>query len=353
MKTSAVRHPQDDYYIIVRRWQRHFCADHEINEKAGPSMLSLFEYFHNLRLEQTRGKDAWQYHSVNDIVERIQGLAAKNTVRETKDRMEEIGLLEIRENSGDKPAFRLNVEMLNNYIEKIYNKTPPKMEGYPSKNGEDPSKNGEDPSKNGGVTYKKQEEVNNNSVKDDSFFEFKFALEEMLRRNDKPLRVAVAASGCSREDFISSFTQYCFQEKKSFLEAENGVKGLPGLLNQHAVFLKGTGARIKPDHTKLESIAQETINWCYKNWKKTSGYHDYWYGRDKNGKNYPKEWFDKELQSLLRALTTNRLSVDGLELMKEAYKTFYPDFGYSWQAYDGNWNILTTDLDRAYELQKT
>ena len=261
-------------------------------------------------------------------------------------------MLEIRENSGDKPAFRLNVEMLNNYIEKSYNKTPPKKEGYPSEKGAPPSEKGAPPSEKGGVTYKKQEEVNKNSVEDDSFFEFKFALEEILRRNDKPLRMAVASSGVSREDFIQSFIQYCFQEKKSFLVAENKPKGLPGLLNQHATFLKGTGARIKPDHTKLESIAQDTINWCYKNWKKTSAYHDFWYGRDRNGKNYPKEWFDKELQTLLRALTTNRLSVDGLELIKEAYKVYYPDFGYSWQAYDGNWNVLTTDLDRAYELQK-
>lgn len=60
MKTSCIRHPEDESLIILRLWQREAC---EGNNCAG-FLLSYFEYWHNVKLRQSH-----KARQANDVAE--------------------------------------------------------------------------------------------------------------------------------------------------------------------------------------------------------------------------------------------------------------------------------------------
>ncbi len=50
MKTSCVIHPDSEPMIIVRKWQLDFCD----GNRPAAALLSFFEYWHNIKLEQSK-----------------------------------------------------------------------------------------------------------------------------------------------------------------------------------------------------------------------------------------------------------------------------------------------------------
>ncbi len=49
MKSSCISHPQREPLIIIRKWQVRFCD----NDACAAALLSFFEYWHNIKLEQS------------------------------------------------------------------------------------------------------------------------------------------------------------------------------------------------------------------------------------------------------------------------------------------------------------
>jgi len=49
MKSSCVQHPINEPLIIIRKWQLEFCD----GNKAAATLLSFFEYWHNIKIEQS------------------------------------------------------------------------------------------------------------------------------------------------------------------------------------------------------------------------------------------------------------------------------------------------------------
>lgn len=63
MRGSCIRHPAKEPVIVVRRWQLEATGGH----KAAAALLSFFEYWHNVKLEQAR-----KAREANDVAERHQ-----------------------------------------------------------------------------------------------------------------------------------------------------------------------------------------------------------------------------------------------------------------------------------------
>ena len=53
MKSTCINHPPKEPLILIRQWQVKFCEGNRV----GAALLSFFEYWHNIRLEQS-GKSA-------------------------------------------------------------------------------------------------------------------------------------------------------------------------------------------------------------------------------------------------------------------------------------------------------
>ncbi len=341
MKTSCIKHPSSDYYIIVRRWQIKWCRENGINEKAGPPMLSLFEYLHNAKSESSRNKNnLWFEISIQDIVMRIQYLASATTVRETKAALIKVGVIQEETPPGVAPRIKFNPAILQDYINEKLDYTPPKTEGYPSGNGEVP------PQKRGGI-YK--EEKKEKEQQADLSFEVFFAdLKNHIERfADKQLRSVIKDSDWDRESFLESFINFCYKTERSFDNTPASLNGLASLLSKHAkTHFKH---QIKPDLRAAEDLAGQFVNKCCLQWKKVSPWHDRGYGIDKTGK--PSILFFEKERDALKAILISGVDKELINAVIENYSSFHPEFGYCWSDYTGNFRIFQGDVARMNELK--
>lgn len=60
-RTSCISHPEGERLILIRKWQLEACG----KDACAAALLNLFEYWHNIKLEQTS-----QAKSYNDIAQR-------------------------------------------------------------------------------------------------------------------------------------------------------------------------------------------------------------------------------------------------------------------------------------------
>ena len=81
MKSTCVRHPEDEPLIIIHKWQLEFCE----GDRIAAALLSFFEYWHNIKVDMSRKNRAandtremhgdnrdqdetlWQFHTEEDI----------------------------------------------------------------------------------------------------------------------------------------------------------------------------------------------------------------------------------------------------------------------------------------------
>ena len=69
MKTSCIRHPERENLIIVRKWQVVFCE----GDTCAAALISFFEYWHNIKLEQYEKEEnpakrsLLQWHTEEDL----------------------------------------------------------------------------------------------------------------------------------------------------------------------------------------------------------------------------------------------------------------------------------------------
>lgn len=181
---------------------------------------------------------------------------------------------------------------------------------------------------------------------------YEYELEKLIAKKDKDFRGAIEKTDLSREDFLKSFLQFCFQEGKSFSNTPASLKGLVALFDQHARFVNDNKIEVKPDHSHYEKIAESTIEYCRQNWKQVSKFHDQSWGKKKSGEDYPKEWFEKQRQAIVRGLTTARMTVNELKLIIAVFNhVFHPEFEYTF-VYEDN-RVWKEAVAMAYEIYKT
>ena len=63
-RTSCIAHPEAERLILIRKWQLEACK----KDACAAALLNLFEYWHNIKLEQRS-----QAKSHNEVAERHDG----------------------------------------------------------------------------------------------------------------------------------------------------------------------------------------------------------------------------------------------------------------------------------------
>jgi hypothetical protein len=94
MKESCIPHPPNDPLILIRRWQIDLCDGNVV----AAALLSFFEYWHNIKLEQQRkavqrndvrekhgderrhDESLWQWHTEADLLDGIM-ITSQNPLR--------------------------------------------------------------------------------------------------------------------------------------------------------------------------------------------------------------------------------------------------------------------------------
>src|SRR5690606_893186 len=118
MRTSCIRHPAKEPMIIIRKWQLDFCRQ----DRIAAALLSFFEYWHNIKLEQsyssTRMNDIaqahgesriqyeglWQFHTEQDL-ENGTLIFKRTAINAAIKKLETLGVLTIGHNPNPKFKF--------------------------------------------------------------------------------------------------------------------------------------------------------------------------------------------------------------------------------------------------------
>lgn len=137
MRTSCIRHPAKEPMIIIRKWQLDFCRQ----DRIAAALLSFFEYWHNIKLEQsyssTRMNDIaqahgesriqyeglWQFHTEQDL-ENGTLIFKRTAINAAIKKLETLGVLTIGRNPNPKFKFDrtrwflFNPDPINQWLDK-------------------------------------------------------------------------------------------------------------------------------------------------------------------------------------------------------------------------------------------
>lgn len=119
MRSSCIRHPENEPLIVIRRWQLEFCE----GNLTAAAMLSYFEYWHNIKLELARKNQEvnqrletlgykerhdtglLQFHSAKKISEGIFGIGGKTSVHAAKKFLISKGVISVHKKVDKRTGF--------------------------------------------------------------------------------------------------------------------------------------------------------------------------------------------------------------------------------------------------------
>jgi len=128
---SCINHPEKDYLIILRSWQIEFCE----GDKVAAGLLSIFEYWHNIKYkkqsektaENRKPKDLLQFHSETDLIDKMLSIThTPANIRKGINFLKEKQVISIHRNPSKRYAydrtrhFLLHPEILNKWLTEQY-----------------------------------------------------------------------------------------------------------------------------------------------------------------------------------------------------------------------------------------
>ncbi|WKZ15529.1 MAG: hypothetical protein QY317_16670 [Candidatus Jettenia caeni] len=163
MKTSCINHPAQEKLIIIREWQLEFCN----GDACEASLLSFFEYWHNIRLEQTKkakraneiavmhgdegqavqDESLLQFHTEKELEENIM-IYGRTKISEAIKNLQQKRVIEVYKNPNPRYAFDktkyflFHPEVCNDWIKKHYPDLP-EMGNRCTKSGSRSTRSGE------------------------------------------------------------------------------------------------------------------------------------------------------------------------------------------------------------------
>ena len=124
---SCINHPEKDYLLILRNWQIEFCD----GNKVAAGLLSIFEYWHNIKYTQQEQKaeenrhinDLLQFHSEADLIEKMLSIThTPANIRKGINYLKEKNVISIHRNPNKRYAFDrtrhflLHPDILNQWL---------------------------------------------------------------------------------------------------------------------------------------------------------------------------------------------------------------------------------------------
>ena len=119
MRSSCITHPAREPLLVIRKSQVDFCQ----GNVCAAALLSFFEYWHNIRLDQavksevenriaeahgeppTQNVSLWQFHTAEELSEGIMGLYSRNKITEGIDLLVKLGAIEVGRNPNERYKF--------------------------------------------------------------------------------------------------------------------------------------------------------------------------------------------------------------------------------------------------------
>ena len=119
MKTGCIQHPERERLIVIRQWQLDFCE----GDKVAAALISFFEYWHNVKLDQLAQakkknklgrkhglenpyeESLLQYHSLEDLQEGIMGIGKLTKIKEARKKLKDLGVISEHKNPNKKYRF--------------------------------------------------------------------------------------------------------------------------------------------------------------------------------------------------------------------------------------------------------
>ena len=140
MKTSCIAHPPNNPLIMIRQWQIEFCdGDH-----CAAALLSVFEFFHNMRLgsaaraeamndvaeryrdERVQDESLLQFYSADELEAKLLGLYGRDRIRAARQRLQNLGVIDEGTNPNPRYAFDRTIwflfhpEVCNEWLESYH-----------------------------------------------------------------------------------------------------------------------------------------------------------------------------------------------------------------------------------------
>jgi len=127
-KYSCINHPEKDYLLVLRNWQMEFCN----GDKVAAGLLSIFEYWHNIKYEKylnkaeekRQPKDLLQFHSETDLIDKMLSIThTPANIRKGINFLKEKQVISIHRNPSKRYAydrtrhFLLHPEVLNEWLQ--------------------------------------------------------------------------------------------------------------------------------------------------------------------------------------------------------------------------------------------
>ena len=190
MRSTCIQHPTQEPLLIVRQWQLTFCEGNH----CAAALLSLFEYWHNLRLDlsqrarqanaaarqhgkpATQDESQLQFHSDEQLQAGLLDLYGTKKIREGRRLLVTKGAITEHPNPNPRYAFdktlyfEFHPEVVNNWLEQRRNPPPA---GHGSSLSPDPNAPSGDGSINSVTCGKNAERVGKNA---DSYTEITYEI---------------------------------------------------------------------------------------------------------------------------------------------------------------------------------
>ena len=184
MRNTCIAHPEDEPLIIVRQWQLEATGGH----KAAAALLSFFEYWHNIKLEQSRKAKAAnevarrhddedhqdesvvQFHNEQELREGVM-LYGRSTINEGVKLLEELGFVEVVPNPNPRYAFDktrhfvFHPKAVNAWLKRRYDQ--PEIADRSAKNSSPSAENSSPSTENSGPIPETSTETSSESPSDD------------------------------------------------------------------------------------------------------------------------------------------------------------------------------------------
>jgi len=118
MKSSCISHPNSEPLIIIRKWQIEFCEGNQ----CAAALLSFFEYWHNIKLEQshkaeqentiqklhgdpaTQNESLIQFHTAEDLEAGVL-IFKRKAIADAINRLEKKGVILVMQNPNPRYKF--------------------------------------------------------------------------------------------------------------------------------------------------------------------------------------------------------------------------------------------------------
>lgn len=184
VRNTCVAHPEDEPLIIVRQWQLEATGGH----KAAAALLSFFEYWHNIKLEQSRkakvanevarrhddeghqDESVVQFHNEQELREGVM-LYGRSTINEGVKLLEELGFVEVVPNPNPRYAFDktrhfvFHPKAVNEWLKHRYDQ--PEIADRSAENGSPSTENSSPSTENSGPIPETSLETSSESPSDD------------------------------------------------------------------------------------------------------------------------------------------------------------------------------------------